>query len=115
MKFKKAQIVSEHGGPRRLQGVVRLAFDENGGRQGFVADLNSIVFAARRLPEEVGPPPGVWDSLRLQLEREGIFRAGVEQRLEGDVRVPVLRKQKGHRAEAPAREVELRQSEGKFG
>jgi diguanylate cyclase (GGDEF)-like protein/PAS domain S-box-containing protein len=115
MHFKKAQIVSEQDGPRRLQRVVRLAFDENGGRQSFVADLNSIVSAAHRLPAEVSPPPGVWNSLRLQLEKEGILKACVEERLEGRVRVPVLRKHKGHCGEAPSKEVGLRQSEGKFG
>jgi diguanylate cyclase (GGDEF)-like protein/PAS domain S-box-containing protein len=115
MHFKRAQIVSEQDGPRRHQRVVRLAFDENGGGQSFVADLNRIVSLAHRLPAEVSPPPGVWDSLRLQLEKEGIFKPGVEERLEGRVRVPVLRKQKGHCGEAPSREVGLRQSEGRLG
>ena len=114
MHLKKAQIVCEQDGPRRSHAVVRSAFDKNGGRQSFVVDLNSIVSAAHRLPAEVSPPPGVWNSLRLQLEKEGIFKAGVGERLEGCVRVPVLRKHKGHCAEAPPREVEL-QSEVKFG
>jgi diguanylate cyclase (GGDEF)-like protein/PAS domain S-box-containing protein len=115
MQFKKAQIVSEQDGPRRRQSVVRLAFDKNGGRRSFVADLNSIVSAAHRLPAEVSPPPGVWSSLCRQLEKEGIFKAGAEERLEGRMRVPVLRKHKEYRVEAPSREVDLRQSEGKFG
>lgn len=115
MHFKKAQIVCEQDGPRRSQAVVHSAFDKNSGRQCFVADLKSIVSAAHRLPAEVSPPPGVWNSLRLQLEKEGIFKAGVEKRLEGCARVPVQRKHKGHRAEVPSREVGLRRSEGQLG
>ena len=115
MHFKKAQIVSEQDGPRRLQRVVRLASDGSGGGQTFVTDLNSIVSAAHRLPAEASPPPGVWNSLRLQLEKEGIFKAVLRGRLEDRVRVPGLRKQKGHFAEAPSSEVELRPIEGKFG
>lgn len=114
MHFKKAQIVCEQDGPRRIQAVVRSAFDKHGGRQRFVADLNSIVSAAHRLPAEVSTPPGVWNSLRLRLEKEGILKARGEERLEGCVRVPVVRKQRGHFAEALSDEVELRQSEGKF-
>ena len=115
MYVKKAQSVSEQDHPPKLQRVVPLAFDENGRRQSFVADLNSIVSAAHSLPAEVSPPPGVWSSVRLQLEKEGIFKAGVEERFEGCVRVPVLRKRKGNFGETPSREVGLRQSEGKFG
>jgi PAS domain S-box/diguanylate cyclase (GGDEF) domain len=113
MHFKKAQIVSKRDGPRRLQRGIGLAFD--GGGQGFVADLNSIVSLAHRLPAEVSPPPGAWNSLRLQLEKEGIFKPGVEQRLEDRVQDPVPRKQKGHCREAPSREVGLRQGEGRLG
>jgi hypothetical protein len=90
MPVKKAQIVSEQD-PSRLQRVAYLAFDENGRGQSFAADLNSIVSAAHRLPAEVSPPPSVWSSLRRQLEKEGIFKAGVEERRKGCVRVPVLR------------------------
>src|SRR5689334_19054359 len=115
MQFKRAQIVPKQGGPPRLQRVVRLALDENGRRQSFVADLNCIVSAARRLPAEVSPPPGAWGSLRLQLEKEGILKACVEERLGGRVGVLVLRKHKGHCGEAPSGEVGLRQSESRLG
>jgi diguanylate cyclase (GGDEF)-like protein/PAS domain S-box-containing protein len=115
MQFMKAQIAAKQGGPPRLPREVRLAFAESGRRQSFVADLNSIVSAAHSLPAEVSPPAGVWNSLRLQLEKEGILKAGVEERLEGRLRVPVLRKDKRRCGEAPSREVGLRQSEGKLG
>jgi|GEM_PF-2786551 diguanylate cyclase (GGDEF)-like protein/PAS domain S-box-containing protein len=115
MHVKKAQLISEQDGPRRLPSVVRLAVVENGGRQSFKADLRSIVSAAHRLPAEVRPPPGAWSSLRLQLEKEGILKAGVKARLEDCVRVPVLRKHKGHCSEVPSREVALQLSKGKFG
>jgi hypothetical protein len=45
--------------------------------QSFVADLTSIVSAARKLPAEVDPPARVWTSLRTQLEKEGILSCSV--------------------------------------
>jgi ribosomal protein S15P/S13E len=45
--------------------------------QGFVADLNSIVAAARQIPAEVEPPARVWISLRNQLAAEGLIREHV--------------------------------------
>jgi hypothetical protein len=42
--------------------------------QNFVADLTSIVAAARELPGELEPPARVWASLRAQLESEGIIK-----------------------------------------
>ena len=42
--------------------------------QGFVADLDSIVTAARQFPTEVEPPARVWISLRAQLAAEGLIR-----------------------------------------
>src|ERR1700756_1448747 len=111
MQFKRAQIGSKQVGPPTLPRVVRLAIDGNGRRQSFVADLNSIVSAARWLPREVSPPPDAGGSLRVQLEKEGILKACVEERLEGHARVPVLRKRKGHCGEAPSTEVGLRQRE----
>ena len=114
MQSKKAQIVPEQVVPSRLQEVVRLAFDEDGRRQSFEADLNSIVSAAHRLPAEVSPPPSVWSSLRLQLEKEGIFNACAEEKSEGRMQFPGLRKRKGQCGEALTREKDLRQSEAKF-
>jgi hypothetical protein len=49
-----------------------------GACQGFVADLNSIVSAAKTLPAEVNPPDRIWISLRAQLEAEGLIKEHVE-------------------------------------
>ena len=42
--------------------------------KSLVADLGSIVAAARELPAELEPPARVWVSLRAQLESEGIIK-----------------------------------------
>jgi hypothetical protein len=42
--------------------------------QDLLADLSTIVVAAKRLPAEVAPPDRIWISLRAQLEAEGIIR-----------------------------------------
>src|SRR5215469_4202018 len=42
--------------------------------QGYIADLETIVSAARELPAEVEPPSRVWVALRTQLELEGIIK-----------------------------------------
>lgn len=42
--------------------------------QGFLADISSIVAAARELPTEAEPPQRVWVSLRAQLEQEGLIK-----------------------------------------
>lgn len=46
--------------------------------QGFLADLDSIVTAAKTLPAEVEPPARVWVSIRAQLEAEGLIKEPVE-------------------------------------
>src|SRR5438309_7299401 len=45
--------------------------------QEFVADHETIVSAANKLPAEVEPPARVWVSLRTQLELEGIIKEPV--------------------------------------
>ncbi|HUN63999.1 MAG TPA: hypothetical protein VMU53_18510 [Candidatus Sulfotelmatobacter sp.] len=42
--------------------------------QDLLADLSTIVVAAKRIPAEVAPPDRIWISLRAQLEAEGIIR-----------------------------------------
>jgi len=42
--------------------------------QDLLADLSTIVVAAKRIPAEVAPPDRIWTSLRAQLEAEGIIR-----------------------------------------
>lgn len=43
--------------------------------QNLIADLTAVVATAHLLPAEAEPPPRVWNSLRLQLEEEGIIRS----------------------------------------
>lgn len=40
----------------------------------YLADLETIVSAARQWPAEVEPPARIWVALRVELEREGIIR-----------------------------------------
>jgi hypothetical protein len=42
--------------------------------EDLVADLSSIVAAAKALPAEVDPPQRIWVSLRSQLETEGLLK-----------------------------------------
>jgi hypothetical protein len=42
--------------------------------QDLLADLSAIVVAAKRIPAEVTPPDRVWNSIRAQLEAEGVIR-----------------------------------------
>ena len=46
----------------------------------YLADLETIVSAARQLPAEVEPPARIWTALRVQLEREGIVKEPVSAR-----------------------------------
>ena len=48
----------------------------------YLADLETIVSAARELPAEVEPPARLWIALRAQLEREGLIREPVTTRKE---------------------------------
>jgi diguanylate cyclase (GGDEF)-like protein/PAS domain S-box-containing protein len=56
----------------------------------------------------------VWRSLRLQLEKEGVFGACLKESLEGRLRTPAFRNRKGQLGAAAMREAGLRQGEAKF-
>jgi len=43
--------------------------------QNFLADLSTIVVAAKQFPAEADPPDRIWISLRVQLEAEGVITA----------------------------------------
>jgi diguanylate cyclase (GGDEF)-like protein/PAS domain S-box-containing protein len=87
---------------------------ESGSHQRFAADLRSIVAAAHRLPAEVAPPARVWRSLRLQLEKEGVFGACLKESLEGPMQTPAFMNRKEQERAAAMREDGLRQGEAKF-
>lgn len=90
MHHKKAQIERKHNGRPSLPEAMRAPFGERTRRRRFKADLRSIVSAAHLLLSEVTPPARVWQSLRVQLEKEGIL-SRVKSRLEEHTRFPIFR------------------------
>ena len=90
MQHKKAQIERKHNGRPPLPEAMRAPFGERTRRRSFKADLRSIISTAHLLPSEVTPPPRVWRSLRVQLEKEGIL-SRVKSRLEEHTRFPMFR------------------------
>jgi hypothetical protein len=78
MHCKELESVLESQGLGELPKDARLHLATCAACQGFVADLNSIVSAAKSLPAEVAPPDRIWISLRAQLEAEGLIKEPVE-------------------------------------
>jgi hypothetical protein len=76
MQRKEVQVVFGQNGLAPMP-EARAHLRAHRSRQSFVADLRSIVSAARELPAEVDPPPRVWASLHAQLEKEGILTRSV--------------------------------------
>jgi hypothetical protein len=77
MHCKELESVLETRGLGQLPQDARLHLATCGACQGFVADLNAIVSAAKSLPAEVAPPDRIWISLRAQLEAEGLIKEPV--------------------------------------
>jgi hypothetical protein len=77
MHCKELESVLETQGLGQLPEEARLHLATCGACQGFVADLNTIVSAAKSLPAEVAPPDRIWISLRAQLEAEGLIKEAV--------------------------------------
>jgi len=78
MQCKELEFVLETQGLEQLSKDARLHLATCGDCQGLLADLNSIVSAAKSLPAEVAPPDRIWISLRAQLEAEGLIKEPVE-------------------------------------
>jgi hypothetical protein len=78
MHCKELESVLEAEGLGQLSKDARLHLATCGTCQGFLADLNSIVSAAKSLPPEVAPPDRLWISLRAQLEAEELIKEPVE-------------------------------------
>ena len=74
MHCKELESVLESEGLAQLPKDARLHLATCAACQGFLADLNSIVSAAKSLPAEVAPPDRIWISLRAQLEAEGLIK-----------------------------------------
>jgi hypothetical protein len=77
MHCKELESVLETRALGQLPQDARLHLATCGACQGFVADLNAIVSAAKSLPAEVAPPDRIWISLRAQLEAEGLIKEPV--------------------------------------
>ena len=77
MHCKDLESVLETQGLGELSQDARLHLATCGNCQGLVADLDSIVSAAKSLPAEVAPPDRIWISLRAQLEAEGLIKEPV--------------------------------------
>lgn len=78
MHCKELESVLEAQGLGDLSKDARLHLATCGACQGFLADLNSIVSAAKTIPAEVAPPDRIWISLRAQLEAEGLIKEPAE-------------------------------------
>jgi hypothetical protein len=78
MHCKELESVLEAEGLAQLSKDARLHLATCGACQGYVADLNTIITAAKTLPTEVNPPDRIWISLRAQLEAEGLIKEPVE-------------------------------------
>jgi len=71
-KELEAVLVSEGLSPLPLEAREHLSGCTD--CQDLLADLSAIAVAAKRIPAEVAPPDRVWNSIRAQLEAEGILR-----------------------------------------
>ena len=74
MQCKEVASVLEREGFMPVPEVARVHLAGCGSCQSLVADLTEIVATAHLLPTEVDPPARVWQSLKAQLESEGIIR-----------------------------------------
>jgi hypothetical protein len=78
MQCKELELVLEQEGLEPLPEGARAHLAECRDCRNYIADLTSLVDAAKKLPSEITPPDRVWISLRAQLEAEGIIRTPAE-------------------------------------
>src|SRR5712691_1230234 len=74
MQCRDVEIVVEQEGLALLPEAAKAHVANCGYCREFVADLATIVSVANELPAEVEPPARLWNSLRAQLELEGIIK-----------------------------------------
>lgn len=74
MQCKDVELVLEQEGLEPLPEEARAHLAACLDCRNYVADLTSLVDAARKLPRELAPPDRVWPALRAQLEAEGIIK-----------------------------------------
>ncbi len=77
MQCKELEFVLESEGLVPLPAEAREHLAGCSACQGYLADLSSIVLAAKTLPAEVAPPDRIWISLRAQLEAEGLIKESI--------------------------------------
>src|SRR5258708_19358411 len=77
MQCKDVEFVVEQEGLAPLPEAARTHVATCSHCREFVADLATIVSVANELPAEVEPPAHLWNSLRAQLELEGIIKTRV--------------------------------------
>jgi hypothetical protein len=80
MLCKEVEVVLEQEGWTPLPEAARDHLAGCSACQSLVEDLTAIVATAHLLPSEVEPPARVWNSLRAQLEQEGIIKSAVGAR-----------------------------------
>jgi hypothetical protein len=80
MLCKEVEVVLEQEGWTPVPEAARAHLAECGSCQSLVEDLTEIVATAHLLPAEVEPPARLWNSLRAQLEREGIIKTPAAER-----------------------------------
>jgi hypothetical protein len=78
MQCKDFELVLEQEGLEPLPDEARAHLTECRDCRNYIADLTSLVDAAKKLPQEITPPDRVWISLRAQLEEEGLIRTPAE-------------------------------------
>jgi hypothetical protein len=78
MQCKDVELVLEQEGLEPLPEEARAHLAECRECRNYIADLTSLVDAAKKLPAEITPPDRVWIALRAQLEEEGIIKAPAE-------------------------------------
>jgi len=74
MQCREVAAALEREGFMPVPDAARAHLASCGSCQSLVADLTEIVATAHLLPTEVEPPARVWQSLRAQLENEGIIK-----------------------------------------
>jgi hypothetical protein len=77
MQCRDVEVAIEQEGLAPLPEAARAHVAACNHCQQFLADLETIVSAAHKLPAALEPPARVWVSLRAQLEREGIIKEPV--------------------------------------
>jgi hypothetical protein len=74
MHCKDVELVLEQEGLEPLPDEARAHLAGCRDCRNYIADLTSLVDAAKKLPQEITPPDRVWIALRARLEEEGIIR-----------------------------------------